>query len=772
MGTGLSRSNVSKVELISDGEEYGPEEGHSPSKSHLRQHAAKSSRAWSETSPPETGPRGTRPEGASLPMQPVASADSGISWVDLGNRPMQKPQAPPPLPLVQTGPARSPSPKRDLEARVAELEALTRRQDSCIREMKLALASVQRDAPRTVSVMQYNILASYLGINTQPWFLYGVDLTPEQRADIMRLYYERGPNGEYNGWPKYVEGVLSPEEIAAVEQEEVHFEWENRKVKLVDEIQTLDADIISLVELDHFPYFEQNLCDQWDGVFHKRPRQSSQDGCGVFWRRTKFAAMAWQGFDMVDGCDSSGRKKSDRSCLIVILRWRSQQDQVPLVVVSTHLAKDPDDRAQTAIRVRQVTQIMEGLLEFTTSHGCQDAPVILLGDLNAKHIGEIRGIARTVWQVTGSQLHKFLFASSDVPTGPTSITKARQCRIDVVQYLSSHLEVLDVEPVPRLPHGQVIPNARHPSDHFPVMVRFRVKDAYEQHKQFARAWLECVAGREKLHPLTQAELAVAFEFFDRDRSGRIHRHSFEEACCELRCNYHVDIQILLLDCFPNNRISFQNFIRAYEARLNTERIRCLGELEYAFQFFANDSSTIELKMLEHAFREIIPISFSDEEVKEMIGRLSLKPGQGCVDVHQFCEVVAQANFPHRDRRKRSISNSMVRQISGVSSSLLPRYPEDSQGLGSWSHRSKDSGRMHTKELRGRLDQLSSFLSINSDLGNKLPTDSADELFGSGKMSPKSMNADDLIEELETVEVEISKSKTTPGVPRDRAPSIA
>ena len=57
----------------------------------------------------------------------------------------------------------------------------------------------------------------------------------------------------------------------------------------------------------------------------------------------------------------------------------------------------------------------------------------------------------------------------------------------------------------------MIPNAEHPSDHFPVVVSFMLKDGYEKHRECARAWLECVAGRQKVHPLSNEELRDAFE---------------------------------------------------------------------------------------------------------------------------------------------------------------------------------------------------------------------------------------------------------------------
>mmetsp|Transcript_85486 Transcript_85486/g.161075 ORF Transcript_85486/g.161075 Transcript_85486/m.161075 type:complete len:793 (+) Transcript_85486:148-2526(+) len=588
---------------------------------------------------------------------------------------------------------------------VSQLENTCVSQASMISQMQQLVNQLQKDSLSTVSVLQYNILASYLGKNTQPWFLYGAEIDTEKRKQILRKFNQRDENGvpKY-GWPEYAEDFLQPHEIRAIEKLDMHFNWELRKVRLTKEIKKYDADVVSLVELDQYEYFAHSLGENWDSVFHKRPRDASLDGCGVFWRKSKFWKETSQAWDFVDSCDTKGRERRDRSCLMVLLRWRGSR--APLVVVSTHLARNPEDRAQTAIRVRQVTQLVEWLTEFTNEHHVSDSPVILLGDLNARHFGEIRGIARTVWQIKGDPMHPFLWSASDVPTGPTSVTKARQVRIDIVQYTSSQLEVMDVVPVPKLPPGSVIPNEDHPSDHFPVCAKFVLKTSFEKHKACARDWLECVAGREKLHPLTEQELKQAYEFFDRDRSGVIHRHDLEESCLELNCNMCNDVQRLLLDCFPDNQISYYNFVKAYEVRLNHERLRCIGDLECAFHFFAEDDcGQIRVGNLEAAFREITPIGFTDEEVREMIRRMNLWDHtleaedleEVFVDLHKFCEVVCQASFPHKDRR-RSVSRpscfgppgSFSRQVSETASK---------------SEASSTRARASTKELVQRLDRF-------------------------------------------------------------------
>ena len=65
---------------------------------------------------------------------------------------------------------------------------------------------------------QYNILAGYLGENMQPWFMYGIDVPAERRGRIIAKFYQKDEQGRYMnaGWPKYVQGILTEEEIQQV----------------------------------------------------------------------------------------------------------------------------------------------------------------------------------------------------------------------------------------------------------------------------------------------------------------------------------------------------------------------------------------------------------------------------------------------------------------------------------------------------------------------------------------------------------------------------
>ena len=62
-----------------------------------------------------------------------------------------------------TVPANVPAKPLDVPGRVQQLEALVEQQALQLKQMAKALEGVQKDARRTLSVMQYNILASCHG---------------------------------------------------------------------------------------------------------------------------------------------------------------------------------------------------------------------------------------------------------------------------------------------------------------------------------------------------------------------------------------------------------------------------------------------------------------------------------------------------------------------------------------------------------------------------------------------------------------------------------
>ena len=149
--------------------------------------------------------------------------------------------------------------------------ALRRREDESLREsiraLQESICELQAEQQASISalwasqsvtfiVAQYNILASYLGDNPQPWFLHGLpagSMPDARREAIMTKFYERDQHGKLVniGWPHFVKGLLSDQEQRQVEAcNERYFVWNVRSTKLLDTVLATGADVISLVELD------------------------------------------------------------------------------------------------------------------------------------------------------------------------------------------------------------------------------------------------------------------------------------------------------------------------------------------------------------------------------------------------------------------------------------------------------------------------------------------------------------------------------------------
>eukprot|EP00403_Amphidinium_massartii_P002470 CAMPEP_0178372250 /NCGR_PEP_ID=MMETSP0689_2-20121128/1254_1 /TAXON_ID=160604 /ORGANISM="Amphidinium massartii, Strain CS-259" /LENGTH=826 /DNA_ID=CAMNT_0019992163 /DNA_START=82 /DNA_END=2559 /DNA_ORIENTATION=+ len=561
----------------------------------------------------------------------------------------------------QVSPVQVPSPDM-----YADLLAMCQRHEASLTEMRMQMGQLAKDSVLTFSVMQYNILANYLADNRQPWLLYGADVSEELRGRILKKFYEKDEAGKYVnvGWPNYVQDLLSEEQQMAVEQtQRLHFDWSIRRKRLIDEIQASDCDIMSLVEMDEYEDFQGELATQWDGIFRKRPRESSKDGCAIFWRRVKFSFIAQDGFDFVDmHNEETGQMRKDRSCLIALLACRGAACS-RVIVISTHLARNPECRRQTMVRAKQAAQLMKRLTDFADKHNAENVPVVLMGDLNAQHFGEIRGIARSVFQVSDHPCHPFLFRCADVPTGPTSITDVRNVRIDAIMYSPSSLKVLEVG-VPEL--VSKIPDATHPSDHVPVRVRFQMKSDHKIQRECAVSWLECVTGEHRIIPMTDKEVKRAFAFFDREGVGKIDRHALEEACLDLGVFLQAEVQESLLRCFPDETIGFKEFQQAYAIELHAGRARGVGDLEHAFKFFDTDNDgKLKLQELLAAFREIIPIEFSKTEVESLAGQIEVDEN-GEVDIEMFCQSMCDANFKARRNRflGRTTSNRHAAELEG------------------------------------------------------------------------------------------------------------
>lgn len=397
-------------------------------------------------------------------------------------------------------------------------------------EGEIGISGRLASEPPAFTVKQYNILAGYLGQNTQPWFLYGKDLSKSERELMMKRFYEKDPvTGKYinnyaTGFGKNANGELfvNTDDKARIEAiDRAAFEWEGRKWRLLEEILRDDPAIVLLEELDHYTDFfdPQMRLKGYDSVWEKRPRRSSDDGCGIFWKRERFSLDAKRAFQLKDPSEVTGswdadfhgvisrgrgvgqnvtygeRKdveyKNDRIALAAIIRdLHPAAEGRRVLAISTHLQRNPEKRGQDAIRKIEMGQIRMAAIDFGVVNNLdpdfrygpggkrlvgRDA-VIFGGDLNYERIDEggTRGSQHTLEEAAEIAMDSGWFCdafpSSPNDDGCTTVTTARKMWIDYLRYSIVGLEAQAMlkDPCPANP----IPDVSHPSDHVPIAVRF------------------------------------------------------------------------------------------------------------------------------------------------------------------------------------------------------------------------------------------------------------------------------------------------------------
>lgn len=284
--------------------------------------------------------------------------------------------------------------------------------------------------------------------------------------------------------------VLSTDSFPLVSSETLV--WENRSIKLIENILKNNPDIICLEEVDHFDdwFLPKLSAHGYDGIFLPKVKDDkpTTDGCALFYRKSYFSLVSQQSLRYCDYMEGNPRQVA----LIALLNDGHRY----LYVVVTHLkAGFPCEM----IRLKEAGILCRHLeKESGTSDtsikesGSSDTsikkvvPMIICGDLNTEPTGPIYNLLNTgMGSLDGHKENTSLSLKSAYahyqPEGEPSYTtwKIRPpnelCRtIDYIFFTTDFFKVTKLRP---LPSRETIPTSRlpsneHPSDHLPLQAIF------------------------------------------------------------------------------------------------------------------------------------------------------------------------------------------------------------------------------------------------------------------------------------------------------------
>ncbi|KAH6560185.1 hypothetical protein BASA60_000384 [Batrachochytrium salamandrivorans] len=266
--------------------------------------------------------------------------------------------------------------------------------------------------------------------------------------------------------------------------------WDYRKDLILQDILNYNADIVCLqeVEMGQFEdYFKVQLAHlaDYDGVFFPKSRSKTMgeyerrqvDGCATLFKTTKFKMLdkhnvefqtiAMQRADLRQSQDVLNRVMvKDNIAVLTFLEQVSTGDR--LMVANTHLHWDP---AYRDVKLIQMAMLMEEVeLEFLSR-----------GHAAADH-DDIKGFDYEPFSAGGLS-HKLSFKSAyshrDIMDF-TNFTPTFCGVIDYIWYTTNTLAVSGLlSHVDRDYVAKTVgfPNAHHPSDHIPLVVSLRTKQA-------------------------------------------------------------------------------------------------------------------------------------------------------------------------------------------------------------------------------------------------------------------------------------------------------
>ncbi|CAN3354867.1 Ccr4p-Not complex 3'-5'-exoribonuclease subunit Ccr4 [Diutina catenulata] len=296
--------------------------------------------------------------------------------------------------------------------------------------------------------------------------------------------------------------------------------WEFRRNQLKDEVLQYSSDLICLQEVEARTYLEfwtPLMAEMgYKGVFFNKTRSKTMnesdskkvDGCATFYNTSKFRLLKTHNFEYNSVCMRSDKYKKtkdlfnrfmnkDNIALIAYLEHEASGEKI--VVVNTHLHWDPAFNDVKALQVGILLEELQGMLkEFHRTNSLEEvkqSSLIVCGDFNSVRDSAVYQLFSTGGVTKHDDLegrdygsftddgfrHPFKLKSAYGCIGELPFTNFSPGFTDVIDYVWYSTPTLEVEGL----LGKVdenyssrcigFPNADFPSDHIPLVTRFKIK---------------------------------------------------------------------------------------------------------------------------------------------------------------------------------------------------------------------------------------------------------------------------------------------------------
>ena len=255
--------------------------------------------------------------------------------------------------------------------------------------------------------------------------------------------------------------------------------WKNRRLQILQEILTIEPDVVCLQEVDHFHLFKDALqAVGYEGTFLPKPdspalytdNSNGPDGCAIFYHTDKLQLLKINKMVL-----KANKMLTNQVSIFCHLECRMTGKQV--VIATTHLkAKEGWD----ALRHKQGESLLDNL-----NSKSDNKPLIICGDFNAEHSEPVyKAFYDSSLNIRSA--YTLLSNSHDEPPYTTWKIRGRRdgeetaaCRtIDYIWYTVDNLDVKSVLEFPTKKEiGEfALPSFRYPSDHLSLAVDVSWKD--------------------------------------------------------------------------------------------------------------------------------------------------------------------------------------------------------------------------------------------------------------------------------------------------------